>query len=270
MASSIRMSARSANILTLTCCTTGCIAKQFLSLISWTLFSGDQAGVTTLAALQKELRLLDELVGGLLAEDVSGRDRLVRLKEVLRNGAAAEWIEEKLGIEEMRAELAHDGVRIVANRHAQMPEQSARASQHRVERTVHGLAVIAFVEEQLRLEDLSLARDQGELSRRDDLSRALPNAHIANRVLAGIAPVGVEGGGCVVAGNGYQILEQRFQLGFSDALDKLLERFVVLAVCQEAIGDTIHHHRDILGGYGPDRQPVGAGVLSPLSAENHL
>ncbi len=67
-----------------------------------------------------------------------------------------------------------------------------------------------------------------------------------------------------------KIVEQTFQLGLAHALDEILEHLVIFTARGVAFREPVDHFGNILRRNGHDRHAVGADVVGPLAAENHL
>ena len=95
-----------------------------------------------------------------------------------------------------------------------------RSVRHRLVGGLDSGVHLAALELQLRLERPRARRGQLELDRRDDLARALAFAHVADTVLARIAPVLIELGRNLVRRHDPSGRRPSSCIGFADALDE--------------------------------------------------
>src|SRR5262249_18349747 len=98
----------------------------------------------------------------------------------------------------------------------------------------------------------------------------LADAHVADRVLARVVPVGIEGDVVGPARHLDEVLEEGADLGLAGALDERLEALVLVALTRVRLRQARHDLGDVLGRHGADREPEGARVLFPLAAEHDL
>ena len=67
-----------------------------------------------------------------------------------------------------------------------------------------------------------------------------------------------------------QIIQHLLDLDFANALDKCLERFILLTLRHIPTRESLHHFGDSLRRDRAHRQTIGAGVVSPLAAQHNL
>src|SRR5262249_49030720 len=113
-----------------------------------------EARVALVSGVDEEARLFDELVRRLEARRLAAI--FVRPEEVLRELPARERIEEELRVVEVLPELGHDLVGLGADVREALAGERARRPQIRREGARRRIAVRLLVEEDLRLEELSL------------------------------------------------------------------------------------------------------------------
>ncbi len=123
---------------------------------------------------------------------------------------------------------------------------------------------------QLRFEIQPLGRAQLELQCGDDFAGAFAGADVAHAEFARVAPIAVEGRVLFVGRHLHQVLDHPARLRFAEPVDKCRKRFPGLPLVDVPAGDALDHRRDVFGRHAADGQPVAAGVVRPLTAEQDL
>ena len=123
---------------------------------------------------------------------------------------------------------------------------------------------------QLRLEYQSLGVRKIELLYGDYLARAFTRAHIADRTLPRIAPIGIPRAVLFVCRHFHILFDQRPALLLADALDEFLKAFRALALAHIAAGDVLNNVGNVFRRHRADRETVRARIVLPLSAKHDL
>ena len=156
------------------------------------------------------------------------------LKEILRELALHERIEEQFRVEEVFAEILDNFVRAIGCDAEPEFQQRLRTVQHRFVSHLRRLRDIARFELQLRFKNFALAGHQFEIDGEDDFAGALADTDISDGELARIAPIAVERRVVIVRGDRGELVDHLLAFGFADALDEGLESFVGQALGTEA------------------------------------
>ena len=143
-----------------------------------------------MAGFNKQLGLFNQ-TGSRLGRAIF-LDAFVRSEEILCELAARERIEEELRVVELFTKGFNYAVRGAQVEGLVPREQGGCAPQHRLVGEPSRLGNITLFQRQLGFEGLTLACGQLKLQGRNDLAGALPHAHVSERILAHIVPVGVK------------------------------------------------------------------------------
>ena len=178
---------------------------------------------------------------------------VVGAEEVLRELAARERVEEQLGVVEVLAELAHDLVGLGAHvgvllaRSARAPPAAWRCRARAPRRRRACLSSSSTCASN----SSRSAVGQPDLDVGHDLARALAHAHVADGVLARVAPVGVEARVLLVGRQHLQLLDHRADRLLADAGGEACEasrrpgaRCAYRSVSRfDHLGDALRRHR---------------------------
>src|SRR5215212_6093575 len=105
---------------------------------------------------------------------------------------------------------------------------------------------------------------------RYDLPSTLSYAHIANRELPVVTPIGIKSWVFFMCRYARQIIQHALDLDFAKTLDECFERFVFLTLHHISTCEALHHFRDALRGNRSHCQAVRTRVVRPLAAKHHL
>lgn len=158
--------------------------------------------------IDEELRFLQQLQGAVAVRRVFLAEKLPGLEQVFGEFAPRILVPEYLRIAKADRELSDDLLRLVRDLRVLLLHQSLRRAQHRGVRGLSSVAHPSGIQQELRFEQFTLARRQGEVGLALDLSGALAGAHVGQRELARIAPVAVIRPVRIMSRNHGQIGEQ--------------------------------------------------------------
>src|SRR5689334_3486174 len=176
------------------------------------------------------------------------------------------FIPKEFGVIKADAEFFCDSIRVIGHIIELLLYQGSGCFLHGGEGGLARFLICVLIKEYLRFKDLALGRSQTKLRVRYDLTGTFADAHVANRKLAAVTPIGIKRRVFIVRWNAGQIIQHTLDLDFANPLDECFERFILLTLANVSTCESLYHFGDTLRWYGAHCQTIRTRVVSPFTA----